>query len=94
MKWVLGIAAFFCPRLVIVLLVLFSDYIGEACKTVIWPFLGFLFAPVTTLAYAFSIHENGSVSGLYVVLVVVAALIDLGIIGGGAKRRSKKPAST
>ncbi|MCL4741946.1 MAG: hypothetical protein KJZ54_07040 [Phycisphaerales bacterium] len=75
--------AFFFPRLAIVLLVIFSDYIGQAYQTVLWPLLGFLFAPYTTLAYAFSIHSNGSVSGIYLLLVVVAVLVDLGVVGGG-----------
>jgi hypothetical protein len=29
-------------------------------------------------------HSSGSVSGLQLVIVVIAVLIDLGIIGGGA----------
>jgi len=84
--------AFFFPRLAIILLVIFSDYIGQAYQTVLWPLLGFLFVPYTTLAYAFSIHSNGSVSGIYLLLVVVAVLVDLGVIGGGgasARARAK-----
>jgi hypothetical protein len=74
--------------LAIVLTVLFSDYIGEAYKTVLWPFLGFLFMPLTTLAYAFAWHlGGGSVSGFGLVVVVIAVLMDLGIIGGNASHR-------
>jgi hypothetical protein len=64
-----------------------SDYIGRAYETTIWPLLGFLFMPLTTLAYAYAINSNGSVAGGYLIVVVLAVLIDLGIIGGGASRK-------
>ena len=41
----------------------------------------------TTLAYAWAINSRGSVSGVYLVVVVVAVLMDLGVIGGSASRR-------
>lgn len=78
------IAAFF-PRLAIILIVIFSDYIGRAYDTILWPVLGFLFAPYTTLAYAWAINSNGSVEGMHLVVVIVAVLLDLGVIGGGAR---------
>jgi hypothetical protein len=88
MPCLLGCLALFAPRIVIVLVVLFSDYIGEAYKNQIWPFLGFLFMPLTTLAYAFAWHDGGgSVSGIGLVVVVIAVLLDLGIIGGNASHR-------
>ncbi|MCW5777198.1 MAG: hypothetical protein KIS87_12240 [Phycisphaeraceae bacterium] len=92
MPCVVAAIAFFFPRLAIILLVIFSDYIGQAYQTVLWPLLGVFFAPYTTLAYAFSINSNGSVSGIYLLLVVFAVLVDLGVIGGGgasAKGRLK-----
>ena len=73
----------------ILLVVIFSDYIGTAYETTLLPFLGFLFMPTTTLAYAWSIHNRGSVEGLGLVLVVIGVLIDLGLIGGSASGRSK-----
>ncbi|MBI3463637.1 MAG: hypothetical protein HY000_11355 [Planctomycetes bacterium] len=88
MPCLIGCLALFAPRFAIVLVVLFSDYIGDAYKTVHWPFLGFLFMPLTTLAYAFAWHQgNGSVSGFGLVVVVIAVLLDLGIIGGNASHR-------
>jgi hypothetical protein len=78
------------PRFAIFLVVIFSDYIGRAYQTMLWPFLGFLFMPLTTLAYAWAINSRGSVQGLSLVVVVVAVLIDLGLIGGSASRRRSK----
>jgi hypothetical protein len=77
------------PRFAIVLVVVFSDYIGQAYQTVLWPFLGFLFMPLTTLAYAFAINSRGSVEGFQLAVVVIAVLIDLGVIGGSAARRKR-----
>ena len=73
------------PRFAILLVVIFSDYVGRAYETTIWPLLGFLFMPLTTLAYAWAINSNGSVEGLPLVVVVVAVLIDLGLIGGSSR---------
>lgn len=82
--------AYFFPRVVLVLIWLFSDYLGRAYDTVIWPVLGFIFMPMTTLAYAFAKNSNGSVSGFYAFLMVLAALIDLGVLGSGPAARRKK----
>lgn len=83
----LGLFALAAPRVVIVLLVIFSDYIGRAYDSVLWPFLGFLFAPTTTLAYALAIHNAGGVRGIYLVLMIIAVLIDLSSSGYGMSRR-------
>ncbi len=86
----MGCLALFFPRLAIVLIWLFSDYLGRAYETVVWPLLGFFFLPLTTLAYAWAINANGTVSGIYLVVVVVAVLIDLGLLGGGADSGRRK----
>ncbi len=87
MPCLIAILALSFPRFAIILVVIFSDYLGAAYQTLIWPLLGFLFMPVTTLAYAWTINTNGSVSGIYLVVVVLAVLVDLGILGGGASNR-------
>ena len=84
MPCLVGCLALFFPRLAIILVVIFSDYIGNACQTTLWPLLGFIFMPLTTLAYAWSVNTYGSVSGLGLVVVVLAVLVDLGLIGTGA----------
>ena len=83
MPCILGCFALAAPRVTIVLIVIFSDYIGHAYETTLWPLLGFCFMPLTTLAYAWAINSNGSVAGLHLVVVVLAVLMDLGLIGGG-----------
>jgi hypothetical protein len=72
MACLIGCLALAFPRLLIVLLVIFSDYIGHAYASVFVPLLGFVFMPFTTLAYAFAINTNhGTVDSLYLVLVVL-----------------------
>lgn len=90
MPCLLALIAFFFPRLVMILLVIFSDYIGNAFSTVLWPLLGFFIMPYTTLAYAWAINANGSVEGLYLAVVVLGVLFDLGVCGGGAKSRRSR----
>jgi hypothetical protein len=89
MPLLVGCLALSAPRFAIVLVVLFSNYIGRAYETVLWPFLGFLFMPLTTLAYAWAINGRGSVEGIHLVAVVVAVLIDLGLVGGSASGRRR-----
>lgn len=72
------------PRVIIILMVLFSDYIGNAYQTTLWPLLGFFFVPYTTLAYAVAINWHGSVEGIWLALVIVAVLFDLGALGHGS----------
>jgi len=77
------------PRLAIFFLWLSTTYISQAFQTGVWPLLGFFFMPYTVLAYAAAMH-NGGVDGLWLVLVVVAALVDLGLVGGSAKKRREQ----
>ncbi|MCC6907786.1 MAG: hypothetical protein IT430_07595 [Phycisphaerales bacterium] len=80
-----GLIAIFAPRVAIVLIVIFSDWLGPAYKNDLWAFLGFLFLPFTTLAYALAWHSapGHSITGLWIVLIVIAVLVDLGSMGGG-----------
>ena len=83
-----GCLALFMPRLALFLVWLFSNYLGEAYGTFLWPLLGFFFLPLTTLAYAWAWHDgNGSVNGLGLVVVVLGVLIDLGLLGTGESSR-------
>ncbi len=89
MPCLIGLIALAMPRLALVPVFLFSDFLGRAYHTALWPIVGFLFLPLTTLAYAAAINWKGSVSGGYFFMVLVAALIDLGIVGGGGWHRRR-----
>jgi hypothetical protein len=88
MPCLLALLALLAPRLVIILLAIVSNYLSSAYQTILWPILGFFFMPFTTLAYAWAMNSNGSVSGFYLVVVVIAVLIDLGSVGGGYSQRT------
>jgi hypothetical protein len=77
------------PRLLIAVLFFFSDYLSRAYHSFVWPLLGFFFLPWTTLAYAFAINAHGSVTGIYLVAVVAAVLVDIGAVGGGGRYRRR-----
>lgn len=81
----LGCLALGAPRLVIILLVIFSDYIGRGFDSFVWPLLGFFFLPTGTLAYAWAMNTHGSLSGGHLVVFILAILIDVGILGGHAR---------
>ncbi len=84
MPCLLALAGLFFPRLVLAILFLFTGYLGSAYQTVLWPVLGFLLMPFTTLAYAIAMNEMGGMSGGGVVVVVLGVLLDLGSSGGAA----------
>ena len=91
MPCLLAIIAYAFPRVVIVLVWLFSGYLGRAYQTPLWPILGFVFMPLTTLAYALAINSHGSLSGFYLFIFIIAVLLDLGTHGVGplSKRRKR-----
>ena len=89
MPFLVGCIALGTPRFAIILVWLFSDYIGRAYETTLWPVLGFFFMPLTTLSYAFAINDNGSVEGMHLVIVVITVLMDLGLVGASSRSRRR-----
>ena len=91
MPCLVGCIALSAPRVALFLVWLFSDYLGETGASNLVLFLGFLFLPLTTLAYAFAWHlGGGSIEAVGVALIIVAVLVDLGLIGSGARAKRKK----
>ena len=89
MPCLLGCLILAFPRVAIVLIFLFSTYLQRALPNMIWLIVGFIFLPLTTLAYAFAINTNGSVQGVYFVIVLVAVILDLGLHGGAEFSRRR-----
>src|SRR5882762_383674 len=90
----------FFPRVVLVCMGLFTRYFGGAYPH--WKFLvplaGFIFAPLTTCMYAIIIvNDYGAQSQIFshslttteLVIVIVAALIDISGWGGGFRSRRR-----
>ena len=90
MGCILVLFALFLPRVTLFCLWLFGDWLQRAFSgQVFWPLMGFFFAPYTTLAWAFA-NLHGGVQGGYVILVIIAAMMDLGSLGGGTGQVRKK----
>jgi hypothetical protein len=89
MPCLLVVLALIAPRVVIVLIWLFErDWFQRAYDTWLWPVLGFFFMPVTTLAYAWAANSGGVRGVFWIVVMVIAVLIDLGSWEGGRRSRS------
>ena len=76
------------PRLVMVFIFLLTNWFAAAFDTHLWPVLGFIFMPYTTLAYMGGVLHagpGGGIRGLWLVLLVIAVLVDIGSIGGGGR---------
>ena len=84
---VLALLAFFGPRLVIFLLWLFTTYLSRAFDAFLLPFLGFLLLPWTTIAFAIAQNEFGGANGIGLLIIVIGFLVDVGVLGGGARGR-------
>ena len=74
------------PRIVFFLLWLFTPafVLAPFAGIWIWPLLGIILLPTTTLAYCWAAamgYAFGSVSGLF--LLAVGLLIDVGLFGAG-----------
>jgi hypothetical protein len=78
------------PRLVMVLLFLFTTYLQHAYHNILIPALGFVFLPLTTLAYAWMVNNHQPIVGVNALIMVVAVVIDAGGLGGGAWHRSRR----
>ncbi|MBL8805101.1 MAG: hypothetical protein JNN27_24090 [Planctomycetes bacterium] len=63
----------------VLVLMYLNGYLERAYESAVWPFLGFLFLPLSTIFYAWTINSHGAVDGLYTVGLTLAVLADLGV---------------
>jgi len=79
------------PRVALVLMWLFSNYLGRAFHGgVLIPLLGFIFLPLTTIVYAWELNNGLPTEGINLLWLLIAVIIDLGGLGGGAHRGSRR----
>jgi len=78
------------PRLVLVLMFLFSGYLERAYHGLLLPVLGFIFLPLTTIVYAWLVNSHLPIEGLNLIILVVAVVIDLGGLSGGEWHRRRR----
>jgi hypothetical protein len=78
------------PRVVLALMFLLSNYLERAYHGLIVPVLGFIFLPLTTIVYAWLVNSRTPIEGLNLIILIVAVVIDLGGLGGGAWHRGRR----
>ena len=76
------------PRLAVVLMWIFTPWVDRAFGPIIWPILGVIFLPLTTLAYVIFWNTGGrGVTGWEWIFVILAVFADLASYGGVAYGR-------
>lgn len=78
------------PRIALVLIFLFSSYLERAYHGLIVPFLGFLFLPLTTIAYAWLMNTHQPIAGINLLILLIAVVVDAGGLGGGEYHRRRR----
>lgn len=73
MSCLLLIIGFLAPRMMIFWIWLLTDWFSKAYSTFIWPFLGFLLTPYTTLIYIAYMFSDGGILWVPVFLLTIFA---------------------
>jgi hypothetical protein len=90
MGCLIAIITLITPRLIMVVLWIFTDYLSRAFDSFVWPFLGFLVLPTTTMAYAIAENEFGGVEGWGLAILILGVIADLGLLGGSGRAFGRK----
>ena len=79
------------PRVALVLMWIYSTYLQRAFHGgLVVPVLGFIFLPLTTIVYAWELNSGMPTAGINLLWLLIAVIIDLGGLGGGAHRHSRR----
>ena len=89
---IVALAAFISPRLAVFFLWLFTDRMSIAFDSFWWGFLGFIFLPWTTLAWAIAYAPVRGVEGFGWFIVILAFIVDIGTHVGSAQARQQRRA--
>lgn len=75
------------PRVAIVLLYLFTTFFNHVYTSVLIPLLGFIFLPLTLITYTYLLNAHIAMGLGSMVALFIALILDLGLVGGAARRR-------
>jgi hypothetical protein len=71
------------PRIFLIGVWFLTDWYS-AFDSTLYAILGWIFLPYTSLAWMYVyFHNAGQVEGVYLVLIILAVLFDIGVFGGG-----------
>ena len=87
----LVLLALISPRLAIIAMALFSDYLSRSMDGWLLPFIGFFVLPWTTFAWAgMWAYGTNEVTGFEWFIVGLAFLLDLSSLFGGQRVRASR----
>jgi len=89
MPCLLAILVIIFPRVALVVLFVFSHYLGRAYHGFLIPLFGFFFLPLTTLTYAWMMNNHMHTEGANLLILIITVMIDLGGLGAGEHHRRK-----
>ena len=78
------------PRIILFGLWLFTDYLSRIGMSFIWGFVGFLFVPCTTIAYAIAQNSFGGLQGWGTVVFAAGILLDIMLYGSGKRSKDQR----
>ena len=79
MPIIFAILGLLFPRVLIIVLWLFTAWFRGVFDTLLWPILGFLFFPVATLWYSVVVNYYGGMwSAVPIIGMVIAVVVDTG----------------
>jgi len=89
MPCLLVILALAFPRVVIVLLWLFSSFFAGVYHGIILPVLGFLFLPLTLIVYTYVTKTYSHIELPQMIALAIAVIVDLGLVSTHRLRSSR-----
>ena len=78
------------PRIALLLIFFLSTYLERAYHGLLLPILGFVFLPLTTLAYAWMVNTRQPIEGTSLLILIIAVVVDVGGLGGGEYHRRSR----
>jgi hypothetical protein len=78
------------PRIILLGMWLFTDYLTQAAIPFIWGLVGFIFVPCTTIAYAIAQNSFGGLHGWGTVVFAAGILLDILLYASGNRGRRER----
>jgi len=75
--FILGILTVFIPRILMLFILLLTNWCGKAFEGWFWPFIGWLLWPRTLLVYMAAMLHSTSLTAGWFILAVIALVLDI-----------------